>query len=134
MQQKGCVRLPMPIHPDKNGHELPSGTLELLILRSVTGQARHGYDISRDIKVRSAGTLLVEEGSLYPALHRLVRLRQLRAAWGISENNRKARFYSITNVGKKRLAEDSERWRSVSTAVTAALAANAVALPVGGVS
>ena len=122
----------MPIHPSTDSHELPSGTLELLILRSVSQEPRHGYGVSHDIKQRSAGALLVEEGSLYPALHRLVPLRQLRATWVTSENNRKARFYSITSGGRRRLAQDTARWKAVSSAVTTALAASAIPGRLGG--
>jgi transcriptional regulator len=116
----------MPIHDTTDRHELPSGTLELLILRSVSRVARHGWAISHDIKERSDGALLVEEGSLYPALHRLVRLKQLKAEWGTSEHNRKARFYTLTATGRRRLEADTARWRAVSSAVTTALAASAL--------
>ena len=102
-------------------YELPSGTLELLILRSVAHTARHGYGISHDIKERSRSALLIEEGSLYPALQRLVRHKQLKAKWGTSEHNRKARFYTLTPTGRRRLVADTERWRAVSRAVTKAL-------------
>ena len=111
----------MPIHNQTDRYELPSGTLELLILRSVTHTARHGYGISHDIKERSLGALLIEEGSLYPALQRLVRHKQLKAKWGTSEHNRRARFYTLTPTGRRRLVADTERWRAVATAVTKAL-------------
>ena len=124
----------MPIHTTSDPHELPSGTLELLILRSVADESRHGYGISHHIKQRSSGALLVEEGSLYPALHRLVRLGQLRATWGTSENNRKARFYSLTNVGRRRLKLGTARWKAVSSAVTEALASTTAPKKIGGVA
>lgn len=101
--------------------EIPPGTLDLLILRSISGEPLHGYAIARWIKERSDATLLVEEGSLYPALHRLVRLKHVTAEWGASENNRKARFYRITPAGRKRLASDADLWKRVSSAVTAVL-------------
>lgn len=101
--------------------EIPPGTLDLLILRSITHGSQHGYAIARRIKERSGDTLLVEEGSLYPALHRLVRLRQVSAAWGTSENNRRARFYRITPAGRRRLTEGASLWKRVSSAVTAVL-------------
>lgn len=119
----------MPIHDRDDRHELPAGTLDLLILRSVAQRERHGYEISFDIKERSGGALLVEEGSLYPALHRLVRLKQLKAQWGVSEHNRKARFYSLTAAGKRRLEADTARWRAVSAAVNEALACVAAKEP-----
>ncbi len=100
---------------------IPSGTLDLLILRSISDAPQHGYAIARRIKERSGSTLLVEEGSLYPALHRLVRLRHVTAESGSSENNRRARFYRITAAGRKRLEADTTAWRRVSAAVTAVL-------------
>jgi PadR family transcriptional regulator PadR len=115
----------MPIHDvtafDSPRPEVPSGTLELLILSCVCDAPQHGYAISRAIRERSEGMLLVEEGSLYPALHRLVRSKQVRAEWGVSENNRKARFYRITQTGRRRLASDASSWRRVSAAVTRVL-------------
>ena len=101
--------------------EIPPGTLDLLILRCTTREPQHGYAIARMIKEQSGATLLVEEGSLYPALHRLVRLKHVTAEWGTSENNRKARFYRITPAGRKRLAVDVDMWKRVSSAVTAVL-------------
>ncbi|NBQ13718.1 MAG: PadR family transcriptional regulator [Proteobacteria bacterium] len=101
--------------------EIPPGTLDLLVLQCVTDAPQHGYAIARRIKARSGGTLLAEEGSLYPALHRLVRNKQLSAEWGTSENNRRARFYRITAAGRKRLEAGASAWRLVSAAVTAVL-------------
>jgi len=101
--------------------DIPPGTLDLLILRSISNGSQHGYAIARWIKERSGNTLLVEEGSLYPALHRLVRQRQVSAVWGTSENNRKARFYRITPAGRRRVAEGASLWKRVSSAVTAVL-------------
>ncbi len=114
--------------------EIPPGTLDLMILQGLTGGPQHGYAIARRIKEQSAGTLLVEEGSLYPALHRLVRRRHLSAEWGVSENNRRARFYSITPAGRKRLAVDASAWKRVSAAVTAVLDGRLPELNPGGVA
>lgn len=100
---------------------IPPGTLDLLILACVQEESRHGYAVARWIAQRSGGALLAEEGSLYPSLHRLVRAKQLSAEWGVSENNRKARYYRITATGKRRLAADASAWRRVSSAVTAVL-------------
>ncbi|MFO0827034.1 MAG: PadR family transcriptional regulator [Phycisphaerales bacterium] len=112
----------MPKKPDPEVRDgIPAGTLDLLILRSISDVPQHGYAIVRRIKERSGSTLLVEEGSLYPALHRLVRLRHVTAEWGSSENNRRARFYRITAAGRKRLEADTTTWRRVSAAVTAVL-------------
>jgi transcriptional regulator len=112
----------MPRAPERDPRpEIPPGTLDLLILRSISREPMHGYAIVRAIKEQSGSTLLVEEGSLYPALHRLVRLKHVAAEWGVSENNRKARFYRVTPAGRKRLAADTDMWKRVSSAVTAVL-------------
>ncbi len=113
--------------------EIPPGTLDLLVLQCVLDAPRHGYAIAHRIKERSSGKLLVEEGSLYPALHRMVRKGQLSATWGTSENNRKARFYRITAAGRRRLEADATVWRRVSSAVTLVLDGRApdAALAVG---
>ena len=86
------------------------GTLELLIMRAVSLGSLHGYGVLRRIEQLSAGALLIEEGALYPALWRLERQKLVKAAWGVSDNNRKAKFYSITNEGKARLGEQVEAW------------------------
>ena len=86
------------------------GTLELLILRAVSLGSLHGYGVLRRIEQLSSGALLIEEGALYPALWRLERQKLVKAEWGVSENNRKAKFYSITNEGKARLGEQVEAW------------------------
>lgn len=86
------------------------GTLELLILRAVSLGSLHGYGVLRRIEQLSSGALLIEEGALYPALWRLERQKLVKAEWGVSDNNRKAKFYSITNEGKARLGEQVEAW------------------------
>ena len=86
------------------------GTLELLIMRAVSLGSLHGYGVLRRIEQLSAGALLIEEGALYPALWRLERQKLVKAVWGVSDNNRKAKFYSITNEGKARLGEQVEAW------------------------
>jgi transcriptional regulator len=86
------------------------GNLELLILRAVSLGSLHGYGVLRRIEQLSAGALLIEEGALYPALWRLERQKLVKAEWGVSDNNRKAKFYSITNEGKARLGEQVEAW------------------------
>lgn len=86
------------------------GNLELLILRAVSLGSLHGYGVLRRIEQLSFGALLIEEGALYPALWRLERQKLVKAEWGLSDNNRKAKFYSITNVGKARLGEQVEAW------------------------
>lgn len=125
----------MSIHlPSDEAAQVPPGTLELLILRCVADVSMHGWAISRSIKDRTQGTLLVEEGSLYPALHRLLRMRQISAEWGTSENNRKARFYRITQRGRTRLARDTALWTRVTSAVAAALDAGPNPSPLPGVT
>jgi transcriptional regulator len=103
----------MPADPHDHP-EIPPGTLDLLNLQAVTRGSLFGYAIARRIKDRSGSELLVEEGSLYPALHRLVRLKQLVAEWGTSENTRRARFYRITPAGQKRLKADASARRRVA--------------------
>jgi transcriptional regulator len=86
--------------------ELIPGTLEALILRTVAAGPRHGYGIAQAIRQTSGDVLIVEEGSLYPALQRLLRKGDLVAEWGQSENNRRARFYRLTAAGRKRLKQE----------------------------
>ena len=98
------------------------GTLDLLILKAASLEPLHGWGISQRIRQMSRGVLEVNQGSLYPALHRLVRRGWLEASWGISENNRRARFYRLTPSGRRRLAEETAIWRRFSGAVEAVLA------------
>ncbi len=107
----------MPIHPTSDPHELPSGTLELLILRSVADESRHGYGISHHIKQRSSGALLVEEGSLYPALRRMETSGWIEAVWEVSPTNRRARYYSLTPAGRNQIRVERLRWRASAAAV-----------------
>ena len=86
------------------------GTLELLILRAVSFGSLHGYGVLRRTELLSSGAILIEEGALYPALWRLERQDLVSAVWGTSENNRKAKFYSITPKGKARLGEQVAAW------------------------
>ena len=87
------------------------GTLELLVLRTLaTGDTMHGYGIAERIEEVSRDVLRVEEGSLYPALHRMERVGWVRSKWGRSENQRRAKFYTITAVGQRRLSEAREDW------------------------
>jgi len=99
------------------------GTLDLLILKAVSLGPLHGYGILLRIGQISDSALLIEQGALYPALFRLVRQGLLKANWGTSENNRKAKFYELTAVGKKRLREEADGWNRLATAMAAALAA-----------
>jgi PadR family transcriptional regulator PadR len=97
--------------------ELLQGTLDMLILKTVAQGAKHGYAIAEWICAASEDILRVEEGALYPALHRLELKGLLEAEWGVSENNRRARFYRLTRSGRKALAADAERWSRLSLAV-----------------
>jgi transcriptional regulator len=89
---------------------LLQGTLDLLILRILALGPHHGHGITIAILTRSGETLLVDHGSLYPALQRLEQRRLIRGAWGTSENNRRARYYSLTATGRKQLAVEASRW------------------------
>ncbi|HEX4165596.1 MAG TPA: PadR family transcriptional regulator [Bryobacteraceae bacterium] len=93
------------------------GSLELLILKTLEREANHGFGITVHVETASEGLLKIEEGSLYPALHRLERDKLVSGSWKVTEHGRRARFYSLTPTGKKRLAETRENWRLVSRGV-----------------
>jgi PadR family transcriptional regulator, regulatory protein PadR len=101
------------------------GTLDLLILKAVSLGPLHGYGVLLRIGQISRRALLIEQGALYPALFRLVRQGLLKASWGKSENNRRAKFYGLTAAGRKRLREKTDNWNRLATAIGAALAAQA---------
>jgi PadR family transcriptional regulator, regulatory protein PadR len=103
--------------------QLLPGTLDLLILKAVSLGPLHGYGVLLRIQQISEGALLVEQGALYPALFRLVRQRVLKASWGTSDNNRRAKFYELTEAGRKRLREATANWNSLVSAITSVLAA-----------
>ena len=103
--------------------QLLPGTLDLLILRAVSLGALHGYGILLRIQQISGGALLIEQGALYPGLFRLVRQGLLKASWGTSENNRRAKFYELTVAGRKRLREETDTWNRLATAIASALGA-----------
>lgn len=95
----------------RHKNDILQGTLALLVLKTIAAQGRmHGYAITSHIQRVSADLLRVEEGSLYPALHRMEQEGWLRAEWGVTEKNRQARFYTITAAGKKQLAQEEESW------------------------
>jgi len=93
------------------------GTLDLLILRTLVPGRQHGQGIARAIQEQSSRVLIVDHGSLYPALQRLEDRRFIDAEWGTSENNRKARFYSLTPRGRKELVREAAEWRRISSAI-----------------
>ncbi len=97
--------------------DLLPGTLEMLILKAVSLGPLHGYGVLLRIRQISDDVLQVEQGSLYPALYRLEHEGYIRSAWGTSENNRRAKFYSLTRAGVRRLHDDTERWDRVARAV-----------------
>ena len=103
--------------------QLLPGTLDLLILKAVSLGPLHGYGVLLRIEQISAKALLVEQGALYPALFRLVRQGLLKAAWGTSDNNRRAKFYELTTPGRKRLKEETSDWNRLAQAIAAALSA-----------
>lgn len=108
-----------------SGSDLFTGTLDLLILRALEPGPLHGYAIGRRIRERSAGVLDVEEGALYPALHRLERRGLLEASWDRTETGRRARFYKLAPEGARALATEAARWTEFSDAVRAVLAPEA---------
>ena len=97
--------------------ELLQGTLDLLILRTLIFGAQHGQGIARAIQQTSQEELLVEHGALYPALQRLEERGWISAKWGVSSNNRKARFYSLTAAGRKQLAKETNKWKRLTGAI-----------------
>ena len=104
------------------GTDVLQGTLDLLILKAASLEPMHGWGLSQRIQQLSRGTLDVHQGSLYPALHRLVKRGLLSASWGTSENNRRARFYRLTPAGRRQLAEETATWQRFSSGVNAILA------------
>ncbi|HUP20461.1 MAG TPA: PadR family transcriptional regulator [Gemmatimonadota bacterium] len=103
------------------------GTLDLLILRALSWEPRHGYGVARWIEAATGDVLRVGEGSLYPALHRLEEREWIRSEWGTSENNRRAKYYELTGAGRGQLEAEARTWRRYAAAVFAAL--DAPALP-----
>jgi len=113
----------MPTRDEKEQLALLQGTLDLLILRTLLFGPQHGQGIARSIQLTSKDELLVEHGALYPALQRLESKGWIRAAWGASENNRKARFYTLTKSGRSHLADETTRWQRLAAAIGCVLAA-----------
>lgn len=101
---------------DEQG-DLIQGTLEMLVLKALARGPMHGYGVAEWIEQTSQQALKVEEGALYPALHRLELRGMLKAEWGMSDNNRRAKFYRVTTEGRRRLETESQRWARLSAAV-----------------
>jgi PadR family transcriptional regulator, regulatory protein PadR len=97
--------------------DLLQGTLDMLILRTLAGDPMHGWGIAQRIQLMSGDVLRVNQGSLYPALYRLERQGFIDAEWGSSENNRRAKYYKLTRLGRKRLADETTQWERLSAAI-----------------
>ena len=101
--------------------DLPQGTLDLLILKTLALEPQHGWAISERIQQISSNVLQIQQGSLYPALHRLERRGWIKAQWGVSENSRRAKYYDLTKSGRKQLETEAGAWRKLSAAVAQVL-------------
>ena len=97
--------------------DLPQGTLDLLILKAIALEPQHGWAIADRIQQISKDALRVQQGSLYPALHRLERRGWIKAEWDVSDNNRKAKYYELTRAGRKQLEAQTDAWRALTAAV-----------------
>jgi PadR family transcriptional regulator, regulatory protein PadR len=101
--------------------DLPQGTVDLLILRTLSLGPQHGWGVSERIHQVSDNVLQIQQGSLYPALHRLERRGWIKARWGASENNRRAKFYELTKSGRKQLATEKGDWKKLAAAIAQVL-------------
>ena len=104
--------------------DLLQGTLDMLILKALSWGSMHGYEVTRWLEEWSGDALRVEEGSLYPALHRLARRGLVRSEWGVSENNRRAKYYTLTADGRRQLRAESKSWEAFAAVVGRVLAAD----------
>jgi transcriptional regulator len=102
--------------------DLLQGTVDVLVLRTLAWQPMHGYGISRFVRERTGGTIAIESAALYQALHRLERKKWIRSEWGLSENNRRAKYYRLTAAGRRQLAAESTSWSTFADAVYKVLA------------
>ena len=101
--------------------DLPQGTLDLLILKALSLEPQHGWAISERIQQVSRAALQIPQGSLYPALHRLERRGWIKAEWGASDNNRRAKYYELTRTGRKQLETETDAWKKLTVAVSLVL-------------
>lgn len=101
--------------------DLPQGTLDLLILRTLALGPQHGWGISERVQQTSSDVLRIQQGSLYPALHRLERRGWIKARWGTSENNRRAKYYGLTPAGRRQLESETDTWKKLTAAVAQVL-------------
>jgi len=102
----------------KTRTDLMQGTLELLILKTLARDSMHGYGIAQRIHAAADDLLKIEDGSLYPALYRMEKRGWIKSKWDLSENNRRAKFYKLTNAGRKQLEAESDNWERISRAIT----------------
>jgi PadR family transcriptional regulator PadR len=100
---------------------LPQGTLDLLILKTLALEPQHGWAISERLKQISGEALQIQQGSLYPALHRLERRGRIKARWAVTGNGRRAKYYELTPAGRKELQQETEGWRKLASALTQVL-------------
>ena len=103
--------------------DLLQGTLDVLVLKTLSWGPRHGYAVARGLQQLTDDVLQIEEGSLYPALHRMERRGWVESEWGLSENNRRAKYYKLTTEGRKQLRAEASTWSTFSTAVSKVLSA-----------
>lgn len=115
--------------PDHQKAALLQGTLDMLILRSLLGGPSHGYDIAKWIQATSREALAVEEGSLYPALHRMERRGWIAAEWGKSAANRRAKFYKLTRLGRAQLKREVDAWEALVNSISRVLNAKPAEAP-----
>jgi PadR family transcriptional regulator PadR len=101
----------------KRKPELPQGTFDMLVLKALSLGPMHGYGVAQRIEQLAKDMLSVEEGTLYPALYRIEQRGWIAGKWGLSENNRRARFYTLTSLGRKQLAAEQSRWEYLSVAI-----------------
>ncbi len=101
--------------------DLPQGTLDLLILRTLALEPQHGWAISERVQQISSDVLRIQQGSLYPALHRLERRGWIKARWGTSENNRRAKYYELTRSGRRQLGVEKQAWEKLTAAIAQVL-------------
>ena len=102
---------------------LLQGTLDVLVMKAVAVEPRHGYAVAEWIRATTEGTLEIEDGALYTSLHRMHKRGWLHAEWGVSENNRRAKYYRLTEAGRRRLGEERQSWAAVVGAITRVLEA-----------
>ena len=108
---RGCARVLLPVNMTQPNAEVPYGTLDLMVLKTLAALGPlHGYGVARRIEQVAEGSLALNQGTIYPALLRLEQKEWITSDWGMSENNRRARFYSITAAGKRRLSAETDSW------------------------